>query len=188
MIPQATKDVKNLLTGAYGAIKGNQLAALHGLSDHVLHSMLIYQDRDITNVALAIYSLDKIFEQEKFQTHPKIGEFTKKVLGHINDARAALEKNKPDEFAHEIDDLLDDIARFSQKMKGYLQDILQFAKTKKASKLYEHGLSLGKAAEVSGTTKWELMPATGETVVHEQAEPMDEERLKLVKKLFGEGR
>jgi hypothetical protein len=47
---------------------------------------------------------------------------------------------------------------------------------------------LGKAAEATGVTKWDLMPVTGETIVHEQAEPMDEERLRLVKKLFGGGK
>ena len=62
---------------------------------------------------------------------------------------------------------------------------MEFARVKKGSRMYEHGISLGQAAAAAGITKWELMPIAGETKTHEAfVEPMTTKRIALVKKLF----
>ena len=183
----AKKDVLNALEGAYAAVKGGQIENLHGLSDHIVHSMSIYNDKEITNVAVAIYALAKIFETEKYKKHKKIKEFTKAVLSHMDDAIFALKRNDLEKYSNTLQMLFRDIEGFSKRIRFYIEDVLNFSKIKKSSKLYEHGLSLGQAAEATGVTKWELMPMTGETTTHEKfVEPIvdDERKINLVRKLF----
>jgi len=187
VIADAKKDVLDVLEAALQAIKSKYHAALHGLSDHVLHAMSIYQDPDITNVAVAIYALDKILETEKFQQHPKMKEFVADVIVHLKYAIKGLQKNDFKQYSRSVKELLGEIQGFTKQIRFYIEDVLHFAQIKKGSKLYEHGLSLGAAAEAMGVTKWELMEATGETVVHEKyVEPIaeDEERLRVVGKWF----
>ncbi|MFH0868595.1 MAG: hypothetical protein V1839_00030 [archaeon] len=187
MIPEAKKDVLATLNDAYDAIKVRQHFILHSISDHVIHAMSIYLDSDIVDVAVAVYSLDKILESERYARYPKIKEFVSEVLYFLKDAAKALGEDDIDKFRREIRNLLGAIQALTKKLKFYTEDVLQFAKIKKGSKLYEHGLSLGTAAAAMGITKWDLMPATGETVVHEKyVEPiaLDKERLKFIKKIF----
>jgi len=187
MIPEAKKDVLSALNDAYNIINNRQHFMLHGVSDHVVHVMSIYLDTDIVDVAVAIYSLDKILESERYARYPKIKEFIREVLYFIKDASRALSEDDIDKFRRELRNLLGVIQSLTKKLKFYTEDVLQFAKIKKGSKLYEHGLSLGTAAATTGITKWDLMPAAGETVVHEKyVEPiaLDKERMRFIKKIF----
>jgi len=45
----------------------------------------------------------------------------------------------------------------------YLTEALEHAKIKKGERIYEHGFSVGTAADLLGITKWELMGYLGET-------------------------
>ena len=187
MIPEAKKDVIAVLQDSYNAIKNKQHFLLHGISDHILHVMSIYQDSDIIDVAVAIYALDKILQTEKYVQHPKMKPFAKDVLYFLKDAARALTENDIEKYKHEVANLLGAIESLTKKIRFYTEDVLHFARIKKGSKLYEHGLSLGVAAEAMGVTKWELMEATGETVVHEKyVEPIaiDTKRINTLFKTF----
>jgi hypothetical protein len=187
MKPEAKKDVLAVLQDALTAIKNGRYADLHAISDHVLHVIAIYQYPDVIDIATAIYALDKTLETEKYSTHPKMKLFLKDVLYSLKDAIRALEEDDIEKYTYETANLLAAIQGFTKKVKLYTEDILHFSKIKKGSKLYEHGLSLGRAAETMGITKWELMGTTGETAVHEKyVEPIaiDEKRMNFIWKLF----
>ncbi|MEM2873986.1 MAG: hypothetical protein QW063_00800 [Candidatus Nanoarchaeia archaeon] len=180
MISEAKKDVLDALNEAIVAIKEKKHAELHAISDHVLHVMAIYQEPDIVDFSVAIYALDKILQTEKYRAHPKMKAFRKITLNLLKDAKAQLEKEAYNAYSARIKELLGVIQKFTKEIKFYIEDVLHFARIKKGTKLYEHGLSLGKAAEVAGVTKWELMPAIGETVIHEQLPVSPEQNLKRV--------
>jgi predicted transcriptional regulator len=50
-------------------------------------------------------------------------------------------------------------------MKPYIQEVLRKASINKASKIYEHGISLGQTAQLLGITQWELSEYSGQTNV-----------------------
>lgn len=187
MISEAKKDVSNVVQEAISAIREGRYSDLHAISDHTLHTITIYQDRDVIDVAVAIYALDKILEKEKYAKHPKIRVFTKTILLLLRDAQNNLQKNDYISFAGVVKELLENIQDFSKSIKFYIDDVLHFARIKKGTKLYEHGLSLGKAAELVGVAKWDLMPAIGETAIHEKPvapREANKKRLALVEKIF----
>lgn len=187
MIPEAKKDVLDVLNEVIAAIKERRHADLHSISDHLLHAITIYQDPDIFDLAVAIYALDKILETEKYRAHPKMKGFVRAILQLCTTASAQLRKNDYSGCVRTIKAILSNIEGFSKSIKFYIEDILHFARIKKGTKLYEHGLSLGQAAELANVTKWELMSAIGETAIHEQiAAPKDIsiQRTELAEKIF----
>ncbi len=187
MIPEAQKDVLSVLQEAIIAIGTKSYSDLHAISDHILHAIAIYQDKDTVDLAVAIYALNKILEIEKYKVHPKMKNFTKNILNLFKEAAGQVKKKDYAGYSNTLKEILNKIADFTKSIKFYIEDILHFARIKKGTKLYEHGLSLGKAAELVGVTKWELMPAIGETAIHEQlGTPRDigEQKIAFVKKLF----
>jgi hypothetical protein len=187
MIPEARKDVLDTLKEAIAAIKDRRYAELHSISDHVIHVITVYQDIDIVDLAVSIYALNKILETEKYRAHPKMKAFSKTILRLFDKIKNQLIKEDYIGFRKTLDEILSDIEGFSKSIKFYIEDILHFARIKKGTKLYEHGLSLGKAAELADVTKWELMPAIGETAIHEQfitPRKINERRLDFIEKIF----
>ena len=187
MIPDALNDVLSAVREAIAAIKDRRYAELHAISDHVLHLITVYQDSDIVDLAVAIYALGKILEIEKYRVHPKMKAFSKIILQLLKTAENQLKNKDYSGFSETLKETLNSIVVFSRSIKFYIEDVLHFARIKKGTKLYEHGLSLGKAAELTGVTKWELMPAIGETAIHEQfitPRRINERRLDFAEKIF----
>ena len=60
MEEEVRQDVLAVLRGAYSAIKGKQFSQLHSLSNRIIHSISVYQERALLDVAIVIYSLDKL--------------------------------------------------------------------------------------------------------------------------------
>ena len=185
---KAKKDVLEEITEAISAISQKRHADLHAISDHVLHAIIIYQDKEIVDLAVAIYSLDKILETEKYRAHKLMKPFVKKILELLRLAKKQLQQNNFSGYSMTLKGILASINSFGKSIRFYVDDLLHFARIKKGTKLYEHGLSFGRAAELAGVMKWELMPAIGETAVHEQipaAKESVENKIMHVKKIFG---
>lgn len=181
------RDIQNVLDGAYGNIKSGRYDILHGLSDHVIHSLSIYQTEDILKVAVLVYSLNKILEEEKFEA-VGVERFRAQVLKYLDNSRKSLRTRKDDVYEAELNKLWHYVRRFSTKIRLYVEDLLTAARVSKGGKLYEHGLSLGRAAETAGVTEWELMGRAGKTKISEQVKKspaLNKRRIALLEELFG---
>ena len=80
------------------------------------------------------------------------------------------------------------IQAIDSKLSLYLQEVLEKAKVKKGSSLYEQGISLARSAELLGLTQWELMNYVGKTKVMDQDLPSGfsvRQRMNYAKSLFG---
>jgi hypothetical protein len=183
MEEKACQDVLAVLSESHLAIEARRFSELHDLSNKIMHCISIYQDKVLLDVAVAIYSLDKLLEDDKFQRRKEMPAFIETVVLLLKDAELLMKKRTFSKFDKTIRALLSEIDKFSKKVRVYTQDVLDYARAKKGSKLYEHGLSLGTAAELTGVSKWELMRATG-GVAHEEVLPVSEKRIRLVRKIF----
>jgi len=183
---QFKADLLAILRDAYNAIKSKQYWLLHGISNHIIHSMSVYQQAILVDSAVAIYALSKILRTEKYRRRKDIRRFEKEILKLLERAISSLEQDKIEDYEQIMKTILGHIQSISKKVKLYIEDVLHFAKIKKGTRLYEHGVSLGRAAEMLGITKWELMPKIGETTIYEKFVDLekDKKRIKLVKKLF----
>mgnify|MGYP004006144369 CR=1 FL=1 len=71
--------------------------------------------------------------------------------------------NHLEKFRKDFEFLTKAINKISGKLKKYIEDVLSKAKINKASRLYEHGLSLEKTSKLLGVSMFDLADYTGKT-------------------------
>lgn len=161
------KDVYNLLKQSYFAIKQKQIYELRELSDHTIHDAAVFQDEDSISIAIMLYSLSKIFEKHQFQEYANWSFFYKNVMSNLKEAIKELKKRDVLSYRKSIENIILQIKKIDKKVKVYIEEVLAQSKIKKGSRLYEHGISLGRASELLGVSKWELMSYVGNQKIPE---------------------
>ena len=185
---QEKENVIRILQEAKDAIKNNDSFKLKDLSDQTIHTASISQDPDNIAVAVAVYSLSKIVERRKFQEFPGWNNFYKAIISAFDDLLNAIKK-KDDK---KIKDSLTLIQKINSKLSGalkiYIQDVFRKAQINKASKIYEHGISMEKTAHLLGVSLFELASYAGqkpETYEVPLTQTLDvKSRIKLAEDMF----
>ena len=152
------------------------------LSNHVIHDASIYHDEASISLAVVIYAISKMLER-----HADVKEVYSTILLSLKKAKDLLEKNDADNYLIAIKNLIKRISELDVKLKEYIMEVIEKAKIKKGSKIYEHGVSIGRAAEILGVSQWDLMSYIGKTEVVEEAPKITstKERLSYARRLFG---
>lgn len=167
MQENVARDIYNLLKQSYFAIKQKQIYELRELSDHTIHDASIFQDEDSISIAIVVYSLSKIFEKHQFQEYPDWNFFYKNVMFNLKNAIKELKKRNVLSYRKSIENIMIQIKKIDKKVSLYIEEVLSQAKIRKGSRLYEHGISLGRASELLGVSKWELMSYVGNQKISE---------------------
>lgn len=181
MNPIVKKDILNVLKEAIEIVRRGELFRLRELSDHVIHNVSIFQDKDSISVAVTIYALSKLYKYAK-----EVDQF---VLPHLINAANYLEQGKMVEYDRDMKHIIKDIGEKDSKTKYYISDVLEMAQIKKASKMYEHGISMGQVADALGISQWDLMEYVGKTRITEQFDPKKQKsnvmkKMEFTRKLF----
>ena len=155
MNPIVKKDILNGLRQAVTIIKKGELFKLRELSDRVVHNATIFQDKYSITIAVTIYSMSKIYQSKK-----DVDLF---LLPHLDDAIKYIEEGKINLYESEIKHIIKDISKTNNKTKYYIQEVLERAQIKKASRMFEHGISMGQVADSIGISIWDLMDYIGKT-------------------------
>ncbi|MFW6383226.1 MAG: hypothetical protein ACOCZQ_01135 [Nanoarchaeota archaeon] len=174
------KDIIDVLKGSAQALRNGDSKTLRELSNHTLHNSSIFQDKDSVNIAVVVYALSKIVDKEK----PDSSE----VACMIEQARRHLETDDVKGYEDNLTKAMEHVAEFDKKMDLYVRHIINQAGIKKGSRIYEHGISLARAAELFNISQWELMKYLGQTSIPDkmgQGGAEFEERLEHTRKLFG---
>ena len=154
-----------ILKETKNAVKKNDVVKIKELSNHTLHTSSIQQDSDSVAVAVIIYALSKIIERRKYTYYKEWPSFYKNYLKGIEKAIQDLQKNDAENFREDIKKIRDEIGKLSGNFKKYIQDVFRKAEINKASRIYEHGISMEKTAKLLGITMWELAEYAGQTGV-----------------------
>ena len=156
-------------------------------SNQTIHTASIYKDTDNITVAIIIYSLGKILEREKLKNIKGCIEFCKNAGLLIDNALNALKKDDLGGFKTNLEQIIKSINRLSPTLKKNIQDVFQKAKINKASKMYEHGISMEQTAKLLGITQFELAGYAGQKEVSETPETKTVDvktRIKLAMDMF----
>lgn len=152
-----------ILKSTLAAVKKEDVIELKNLSNHTVHSASVQQDPDSVAVAVVIYSLSKIIERQKYTSYKEWPKFYSHYLKHIKNAIENLEKGRAENFREEIKSIEKEINALSGKFRQYVQDVFRKAEINKASRVYEHGISMEQTAKLLGITIWELAEYAGQT-------------------------
>jgi len=185
---QEKENVMRILQEAKDAIKNNDSFKLKDLSDQTIHTASITQDPDNIAVAVAIYSLSKIVERRKFQDFPGWSDFYKSIISTFEDLLNALRKKDDKKLKESLSLIEKIISKLSGALKIYIQDVFRKAQINKASKIYEHGISMEKTAHLLGVSLFELASYAGqkpETYEVPLTKTLDvKSRIKLAEDMF----
>ena len=167
------QNIIRVLNLAISAIKNEDFKVLKELSDETIHDTTVYQDEYTTAFAVLIYSLSKIHERDlhysKFKGWKK---FCDNCYIGLESAKEKISKNDFEGFATVLRSDILELNKIDPKLKLYIQDVLQKARINKASRLYEHGISMGRTAELLGITRFELMDYVGKTYIADVKESL----------------
>jgi len=177
------KDILSLLDSVIGILESEEekdLLELSELSNHIIHNASIFQDEDSISTALLIYSIYKIFARGKEKQ-----KIYSKTTPLLKQAKSALEKNNVNEFRKKIKNIFKIILDIDSGASIYLEELLDKAKLKKGTRIYEHGISIARVAEIIGISLWDLSAYIGKTNISEYSAGVSaEKRLQFAREIF----
>lgn len=159
---QEKENILRIFQETKTAIKNSNFAKIKSLSDQTNNTASMTQDPDNIAVAVIVYSLSKILERGNYEKLPGWKTFYANYLASIDNIILGLRKNDDGAVRKNLSSIRGSIARFSGKLKEYIQDVFRKAEINKASKIYEHGISLEQTASLLGLTLFELASYTGQ--------------------------
>lgn len=145
------------------AIENEDALKIKNLSNQTINTASLTQDGDNIAVAVVVYSLGKIFERGNYKQLPGWGGFYKIIISSLNSSIADIEKNDEEKFRKDLELIRKSIEKLSGKLKKYIQEVFRKAQINKASRIYEHGISMEKTANLLGVTLYELAEYAGKT-------------------------
>jgi len=147
------------------AIKEEDVSALSKLSNETIHSASSHQDTGNITMAVIVYALSKLIERKNYLKIKNWNVFIKKIDSEFSLAIKAVKDDNLEKYEDYMQMTRKSITSASVNIKPYIQEVIRKASINKASKIYEHGISLGQTAEILGITEWELSEYTGQSKI-----------------------
>jgi hypothetical protein len=179
--------ILELLKEAKQAFKDKDVIKLKDLSNETIHSASVEQDEISIALAVVIYSLSKIMERTNYQEYPSWSKFLRKSEMYLEDAIEYLDRNKEKQFKKSILNIEKLINQLTGNFKTHVQQVFERARINKASRIYEHGISMEKTARLLGITIFDLAEYAGKTGISDinlsKTLPVDE-RIQYAMEMF----
>ena len=169
------------------AIEQENVIKLKDLSNQTINTASRTQDPDNIATAVIVYSIGKILERKNYRALPGWNNFYKKLIFSINNSIKDLKENNEEKFRQDLESIRNAIGKLSGKLKVYIQDVFRKASINKASRIYEHGVSMEQTAKLLGITLFELAGYAGQKQIHDIPESRTlgvKQRIKLAMEIF----
>jgi hypothetical protein len=163
MIEQVRAELLHILKRIPEIISNS--AKLAELSDYSIRSASIYQDSDSISIAIIVYSLSKMIARHESHDLPQWDEIYPQIRNEIELAAANLESGDIAGFRSNIKEMMNIVGSCDKDIKLYIDKVIEKARIKKGSKIFEQGVSVQRAAKLMGTSVWELMNYIGKTEI-----------------------
>ena len=169
------------------AILKGDFAKIKNLSNQTINTASLTNDPDNIAVAVIVYSLSKILEREDYKKLPGWDDFYRTYMNTIDKIIISLKKNDEKMIRENLKLVRKSINKLSGKLKTYIQEVFRKASINKASRIYEHGISMERTANLLGVSMFELSEYAGQTGISDV--PLGKtlgvkKRLKLVMEMF----
>lgn len=164
------EDILRILRETKEALIKEDIKALKDTSNTLIHSASIFQDEDTITIPIMVYALSKIFERSNYQKYEDWNIFRDTVMKNLRDASQNLTDDNLESYRKNIANIMNSMKKLSSKLKSYIADVMHKSEISKGSRLHEHGISLGRTAEILGISEWELMDYVGKTGISDVRE------------------
>jgi len=185
---QEKENVMRILTETKQALEKGDALKIKNLSNQTINTASFTQDPDNIAVAVIVYSIGKILERENYKQLNGWDVFYKIVEVSLTNSIKDLEKNNEKKFRSDLESIRGAIGKLSGKLKEYIEFVFRKAQINKASRLYEHGISMEQTAKLLGISMYELAEYVGKTGISDVAESRTLDvkgRIKIAEEIFG---
>ena len=161
---------------------------LKGLSNQTIHSATISQDADNIVVAVLVYSLGKVLERDHYRDMDGWAEFYNSLIKNLGLAVKSLEKDNLKNARIYLGRIRNSLNKIEGNLGQYIKDVFMKAGINKAFKLYEHGLSTEKTAELLGVSLWDMASYIGQSHIGDSKAAITmpaAQRVKIAEDIFG---
>ena len=160
--------VIKLLKEVKKALSKEDAFELKRLSNYTIHSASTYQDDRSILLAVLVYSLSKILERKENLKIKDWKEIVRKINFELDKIIECLKKKEEEKKCiYHLKEARQIMTKASPRIKEHIKEVLRKAAINKASRVYEHGISMERTADLLGVTIWELSEYIGQTPVSE---------------------
>ncbi len=184
---QERENILRIFQETRKAVELGDSAAIKNLSNQTNNTASLTQDPDNIAAAVIVYSLSKIIERTDYKKLSGWKKFYETYLSCIDKVIKSIEMRDDESYRKHIKMLRQAIEHLSKNLGVYIQDVFRKASINRASKIYEHGISMEKTADLLGITLFELASYAGQKEESElpQAKTIDvKARIKLAMEFF----
>ena len=169
------------------ALEKKDIVTLKSLSNQTIHTASTRQDSTSVTVAVIVYSLGKILERTDYSKYPDWEKFYKLIISSIDGSIIAVRSKDENKLKINLEKVRKNIAKLSGNFKRYIEEVFRRASISKASRIYEHGISMETTAKLLGITMYELADYAGKTGISNMPEGRTSDvksRIKLIEAFF----
>ncbi len=159
---QEADNILRIFKQAKIAMENDDPAKLREISDQTINTASRTHDPDNIATAVIIYALGKIIERPNYRKEKTWNKFYKNTLLYIDAIISALKLEDKEKLRKNLQNIRSSISGLSGDLKKYIEDVFLKAKINKASKIYEHGISMETTASLLGITMYELALYAGQ--------------------------
>ncbi len=184
---QERENVLRILKETKTAMGKGDAATVKSLSNQTINTASLTQDPDNIALAVVVYSLGKVIERHQYQEFKGWDGFFSAVINAIGLSIKDIEMGKEDKVGEDLGKITKEVEKLSGTFKKYIQDVFWKARINKASKIYEHGISMEKTAKLLGITLYELASYAGQARIDDAPleNTMDvKKRIKIAMEMF----
>ena len=161
---QEHSHVREILEEVKIAVKNRDVMSLNNISNQTVHSATIYRDTDNVLVAVLVYALSKLLEKKDNYRDKSFDKYLIYCLKTIDYFISCIDKDKCSLLQNRVDEIME-VPGLSKILRESIQDVFHKARINKASKIYEHGISMEATSTLLGVSIWELAEYTGQSYI-----------------------
>ncbi len=143
------------------SVEKGDATTIRNLSNQTNNTAALTNDPDNIAAAVIVYSLSKIIERPDYKKLQGWNRFYGTYISCINKIIRSVEEKNDELYREHIKMLRQAIEHLSGQLKTYIKEVFRKASINKASKLYEHGISMERTAGLLGITLFELAEYAG---------------------------
>lgn len=181
-------NVLRVLEETKNAVEKKDVVWLKNLSNQTVHSASTKQDSISITLAVIVYSLSKIIERTDYKKYPDLEKLYQTMISSIDGSIIAAKAKDENKLKINLEKVRKSIGKLSGNFKRNIEEVFRKASINKASRIYEHGISMEKTAKLLGVTMYELADYAGKTGISNMPEGKTvdvKDRIKLVEDFFG---
>ena len=184
---QERENVLRIFKETKKAVSIGDSAQIRNLSNQTNNTAALTNDPDNIAAAVVVYALGKIVERQDYSKLTGWKKFYEVYLSTIDKIIDSIENKDDVAYEKNIRKIREAIESLSGKLKLYIQEVFRKASINKASKLYEHGISMEKTASLLGISLFEIADYAGskETLDIPKTNQIDiRARIKMAMEMF----